>query len=64
MSKNKTQPLIPFQVKAPHQVRDRIVAEAEKRNLSVNDIASLAVAAGLDRVIETLDELTQPKKAA
>lgn len=54
-------PLIPFQVKARPEVRERIVKVAEERGLSANDVASMALAAGIDRVIQKLTEITEPE---
>jgi hypothetical protein len=58
---NKAPALIPFQVKSRPEIRQRIVTLAERRGLSANDVASLALAAGIDRVEKSLNLLTQPE---
>ena len=63
-NKSKTQPLIPFQVKARPEVRERIVKVADARGLSANDVASMALAAGIDRVEKKLMEIAMPEPQA
>lgn len=63
-SKEPAPALIPFQVKARPDIRNKITALAKARGLSANDIAGLALAAGIDRVEKSLNSLTQPEEKA
>jgi hypothetical protein len=70
MSKNtsiKSAPLVAFQIKLRPELRKRIFSVAEESNLSASDIASMALNAGIDRVVTKLTEIRNPdseKKAA
>lgn len=58
------EPLIPFQVKTKGDLRDRLKALAAKNGLSLNDIATMCLAAGIPMVETKLREIHEPAKAA
>lgn len=58
------EPLIPFQVKTRPEVREKLKAIAFKNGLSLNDIATLCLAAGVPMVETKLREIHEPAKAA
>ena len=50
-------PLIPMQVKARGDVREKLIRVAAANGLSLNDVATLAMSAGLSLVEQKLAEL-------
>ena len=60
----KNKPLIPLQVKTREDVRTKLKAIAEKNGLSLNDVASMAIAVGTPMVETKLRELHEPAQAA
>ena len=56
-------PLIPFQVKARAEVRDKLKMIAAKNGLSLNDVASMCLAAGTNMVETKLREIHEPAAA-
>lgn len=54
----------PVQVRTSKETRRKLEEIASKSGLSLNDIASMAIHAGLTRVEEKLDEITQPATQA
>jgi hypothetical protein len=58
------EPLIPFQVKTKGDLRDRLKTLAVKNGLSLNDIATMCLAAGIPMVETKLREIHEPAKAA
>jgi predicted HicB family RNase H-like nuclease len=59
-----TEPLIPFQVKSRPEVREKLKLIAKQNGLSLNDVASMALAAGMNMVEAKLREIHEPAKAA
>lgn len=59
----KIQPLIPLQVKTREEVRKKLKTIADKNGLSLNDVASMAIAAGVPMVETKLNELHEPEPA-
>lgn len=52
---------VPFQVKARQGVREKLKIIAEKNGLSLNDVASMCIAAGIPMVETKLGEIYAPK---
>ena len=58
------EPLIPLQVKLRPEPRGKLKVIADKNGLSLNDVASMAIAAGMNIVEAKLAEIHEPAKAA
>lgn len=63
-AKNKKAPLIPFQIKTREETREKMKRIAAENGLSLNDVATMCIAAGIDMVATKLREIHQPAKAA
>jgi len=57
---NKT---IPLQIRVGEDTREKLKVIAEKNGLSLNDIATMCLAAGLNKVSVKLDEINSPEPA-
>jgi hypothetical protein len=57
-------PLIPLQIKLREETREKLKTIAARNGLSLNDVASMAVAAGLNMVDGKLREIHEPEKQA
>ena len=55
---------IPVQVKLTAQTRDRLKTIATKNGLSLNDVGTMAIAAGLNIVAMKLGEIHEPAAKA
>jgi len=55
------EPLIPFQVKTREEVREKMKVIASKNGLSLNDVASMCLAAGMPMVERKLSEIHHPE---
>lgn len=55
---------IPLQIRVGEDTREKMKFIAEKNGLSLNDIATMCLAAGLNRVASKLDEIGEPEKQA
>lgn len=55
------EPLIPLQFKARPEVREKLKAIALKNGLSLNDVASMCLAAGMNMVTRKLQEIHEPE---
>jgi hypothetical protein len=58
------EPLIPLQVKMREEVREKLKRIAVTNGLSLNDVATMSIAAGLNMVETKLREIHQPEKVA
>lgn len=58
------EPLIPFQVKTRSEVREKLKAIAVKNGLSLNDVATMCLAAGMPMVERKLTEIHEPAEKA
>jgi hypothetical protein len=56
-------PLIPLQVKTREETRKKLKIIAEKNGLSLNDVASMAIAAGMPMIETKLREIHEPEPA-
>jgi hypothetical protein len=63
MDKN-TEKLIPLQVKIRKDVRTKLQKTATANGLSLNAVATMAIAAGMNMVEAKLSEINEPAKAA
>lgn len=57
-------PLIPLQVKTRQETREKLKQLAVRNALSINDVANMAIAAGLNLVEMKLREIHEPEKEA
>ena len=55
---------IPLQVRVAISTRGKLKAIASKNGLSLNDIATMCLVAGLPKVASKLDEINDPAAAA
>lgn len=54
---------IPLQIRVGGDARAKMILIAKKNGLSLNDVASLCLAAGLVKVETKLDEMREPEPA-
>lgn len=59
----KKEALIPMQVKARSETREKLKKIAKANGLSLNDVATMAIAAGINMVETKLREIHQPEPA-
>jgi hypothetical protein len=57
-------PVIPFQVKAKPEIREKLKRIAAENGLSLNDVATMALAAGINMVETKLKEIHEPEAQA
>lgn len=57
------QALVPLQVKLRPDAREKLKVIAAKNGLSLNDVASMSLAAGLNMVDRKLEEIHEPEPA-
>ncbi len=55
------EPMIPLQIKTREEVRGKLKAIAAKNGLSLNDVASMCLAAGMGMVSQKLQEIHEPE---
>jgi hypothetical protein len=59
----KNPPLVPLQFKTRDEIREKLKTIAKKNGLSINDVASMALAAGMPMVETKLREIHEPEAA-
>jgi len=59
----KNEPMIPLQIKTRGEVRAKLKKIAEQNGLSLNDVATMALAAGMNMVETKLREIHEPEPA-
>jgi hypothetical protein len=64
MANKQTETMIPLQIKTRGEVRAKLKRIAAANGLSLNDVATMALAAGMNMVETKLREIHEPAKAA
>lgn len=62
--KSRTEKTIPLQVRVELGTREKLKLIASKNGLSLNDIATMCLIAGMGKVALKLSEINEPAEAA
>jgi hypothetical protein len=62
-TKRNAEPTIPLQIRVSLESREKLKAIAAENGLSLNDISTMCLAAGLGKVASKLREIRKPEEA-